>query len=322
MFEAIPKIEKPEFYMELAIRTAKKYSSMKKVREKKRARRLGETEIIKADTFTRTIKGHIERICTSFPSLNQLPVFYSELLDIVIGSNELKVALARIQGTAQKIDELFMDFRRSAKVSDEETTLRKKREFYGRANSILKKTKDAFQFAENARKDMKRFPSIKTKIPTVCICGYPNVGKSTLLYKLTGSMPDIAPYAFTTKNLMIGYIGKDLQLIDTPGAFSEDLKKMNWLEKQSYLAIKYLSKNIVFVFDITETCGFGIKEQEEFFDRLERKFRAKKFVIYLSKADYGTGNKEDILKKYEGKKIFDNAEELKVFLLKEMAEIS
>jgi len=39
---------------------------------------------------------------------------------------------------------------------------------------------------------MKGFPSIKTNLPTIAIAGFPNVGKTTLLSKITDAKPKIA----------------------------------------------------------------------------------------------------------------------------------
>jgi nucleolar GTP-binding protein len=316
MFENIPKVEKPDFYIDLAIRSAKKYASSVKPREKHKIRRQAEIESTKAETFTRTMRSNIEKISASFPSLNQLPIFYKELLDILIGSDKLRMNLARLSGIVPAIEQLQQKMNSKARKANDVLEVQKaKSEFYGRSFAIAKKAKDAFAFIENARKTLKAFPSIKTKIPTICICGYPNVGKSTLLSRLTGSTPEIAAYAFTTKNLMIGYIEGKLQIIDTPGAFTDNLKKMNWLERQSYLAVKHLSKKIIFVFDISETCGFTLEQQEELFKQFTRKFRAKQFIIYLSKTDLGLEKKEQFMETHQDYKIFDDAEELKQFLL-------
>ncbi|MDD4877484.1 MAG: 50S ribosome-binding GTPase [Candidatus Nanoarchaeia archaeon] len=316
MFDTIPKIEKPEFYIDLGIRSAKKYASSIKLREKHRVKRQAELESVKAETFARSIKGNIERICSAFPSLNQLPIFYKELLDAMIGADALRISIARIAGIMKTIEELQQKANTKMRKANDLSEVQKiKAEFYGRSFSITKKAKDAFNFLENARKTIKNFPSIKTKMPTVCICGYPNVGKSTLLSKMTGSTPEIAPYAFTTKQLMVGYIDDKLQIIDTPGAFTDNLKKMNWIEKQSYLAIKHLTRKIVFVFDISESCGFTIKQQEELFQQFTKRFRAKQFMIYLSKTDLGLENKQEFVESHKEHKIFDNADELKKVLV-------
>jgi nucleolar GTP-binding protein len=37
------------------------------------------------------------------------------------------------------------------------------------------------------------------------LCGYPNVGKSSFMNKLTRADVDVQPYAFTTKSLFVGH---------------------------------------------------------------------------------------------------------------------
>ncbi|HII15816.1 MAG TPA: hypothetical protein HA362_05905 [Nanoarchaeota archaeon] len=321
MFENIPKIEKPEFYIDLAIRTAKKIANNKKIHEKIKARRIVESEKLKVCCFSESIKANIANIASAFPSMDQLPVFYKELLDTIIGADKLKIALSRISGLCAAIDKLAQNFQNKVRNTNQvDDVLEAKREMYGRTSSILKKNKDAFAFIEESRKALKSFPSIKTKIPSVCICGFPNVGKSTLLSRLTGSRPEIAAYAFTTKQLMIGNIGKSLQIIDTPGTFNDNIRKMNWLERQSYLAIKHLSSTVVYVFDATETSGFPMEMQESLFMHLVKKFRAKKFIIYMSKTDLEIKNKAEFLKKYSTYDLFEDPEKLKEFLLEKLSK--
>ncbi len=53
----------------------------------------------------------------------------------------------------------------------------------------------------------------------VCITGYPNTGKSTLLKKLTNADPEIARYSYTTKEPEVGMLnhkGAKIQLVDLP----------------------------------------------------------------------------------------------------------
>jgi nucleolar GTP-binding protein len=156
-------------------------------------------------------------------------------------------------------------------------------EFFGRASSVVKQIKNEFLFLENARKTMRGFPTIKEKFFTVAIAGFPNVGKTTLLHKLTGSKPDIASYAFTTRGINVSYFGSGdniIQVLDTPGTLNR-LDKMNYIEKQAYLAIKYCAEVIVYVFDPTEP--YSLSDQEKLFDRLNE--TGKDIIIYISKTD-------------------------------------
>lgn len=64
------------------------------------------------------------------------------------------------------------------------------------------------------------FDVAKTGIATVGFVGFPSVGKSTLLSKLTGTQSEAAAYEFTTLTTVPGtirYKGAKIQMLDLPG---------------------------------------------------------------------------------------------------------
>ncbi|MFT4297726.1 MAG: GTPase, partial [Candidatus Woesearchaeota archaeon] len=141
-----------------------------------------------------------------------------------------------------------------------------------------------FKILDKARARIKELPNIKTSLPTVAIAGFPNVGKSTLLGKLTDSKPEIKSYAFTTKALMIGYAIKDekkIQIIDTPGTLNR-FEKMNKIEKMAHLCMKYSASAIIYVFDLSEI-SYPVHEQIQLFN--EAKKLNKEIYVYFSKSD-------------------------------------
>ena len=158
---------------------------------------------------------------------------------------------------------------------------------------------------------MKDFPTIKTGVTTACIFGFPNVGKSTLLSKLTTAKPEIKPYAFTTKQLNIGYLQeahRRIQIIDTPGTLNR-FEKMNAIEQQAYLALKFCAEIIIYVYDLTESSA-PLADQKKLYQAL--RLLKKPVVIYLSKTDMLHEQQKGALGK---EKVIASVEELKQYLL-------
>jgi len=312
----INKVEKGEFYLKVAVDRSKK---IKKSKAKDRLNVLKDNELQKLKIINERLNSDLYMILDNFPDFNKLNVFYKELIDNDIKIILLKKNLSNIKNTLSRINNLYKDYRdRVMKTKSYEKIRKFKKEYLGRVSSLLRKSNKSFEFLEKSRKKIKDFPSIKTKIDTVCIFGFPNVGKSTLLKKLSGAGVEIQNYAFTTKKLMLGYIDNKIQLIDTPGSLNR-FDKMNKIEKRAHLAVKYLCSKIIYIFDITEECGFNLKDQVKLMNKLVEDYDKKEILIYFSKQDIF--NKENknynfIKKKYDKIKKFDDFIKIKKYLIK------
>jgi nucleolar GTP-binding protein len=133
------------------------------------------------------------------------------------------------------------------------------------------------------RRHLRNFPAMKESCLNVCLFGFPNVGKSTLLAKLTTAKPEIANYAFTTKGINIGYQqfrNMSIQVIDTPGTLNR-FDTMNDIEKMAYLVMTKLADVVVYVCDPTES--YAIEEQKALYDVAQKS--SAKLVGYCSKTD-------------------------------------
>ncbi len=285
-FNKIQSVETPKFYLNTAFSRArkeeKKYrNNLKKVGKAKR------TVMVEKHRFNYVqdyFKNAFHKLVSSFPSTDQLSEFYSELLSTYIEIGTLKKSLSTISWAASKVDELARMY--SKKLGQDmpySEVLKVRKSFYGRVSSVINRLEKHLLYLKEARRVIVAFPVVKDNLFTVCITGFPNAGKSTLLSRLTSAKPAIGSYAFTTKQLNLGYSSfnsRKVQFIDCPGTLARP-EKMNYIERQAYLAVKYLASIVVFVYDLTGE--YSLREQ----DALLRKMEGfdKKIVFYVSKTD-------------------------------------
>ncbi len=297
-FGDIPKIEKADWYLDLAFSRARKQSSMMKSQVRgARFEKVQRGEIARVTEIKRVLTRHLNRILRSFPSLDSLTEFYNELVRATLDYPELKKSLGALKWARDMIDKISGQYAAKLKKTQH---LRKvsdySKEYYGRVSSVMKQIKNQLVYLDKSRMVMRDYPSIKSGVFTVCLAGFPNVGKTTLLTKLTPSKAEIADYAFTTKKLNVGYATMNrqkVQFIDTPGTLDR-VDSMNSIEKQAYLVMKYCADMIVFVFDVSDKT-YDVKKQKELMRRLAR--LGKEMVVYLSKMDLA-GEKEIPVKEY------------------------
>ncbi len=280
-FKDVPHIENYKVYIDTAFKRAQKITS-----SNQKDRQLNKIDLVKDYIIDRLIK-----IMHSYPNIDELDPFYKELFKQTLEYADIKQSLGGVAWALKKVTFFHKEYSIKLKktYADEKGRLNALRtEFYGRINSILKQIKDNLTILEASRRTFSQFPTIKTAMNTICIIGFPNVGKTTLLFKLTGSKPDIKPYAFTTKGINISYMDK-LQLLDTPGTLNRE--KLNKIELVSELAIEYLANSFVFVFDPT----LEAEKQITLYNKIKK--LDKPILIYVSKMD--VQKDIGILKKYK-----------------------
>lgn len=276
----IKPIENADFYLDIAFRNASKQASNFKSKSKVLEVKVREKEILRLSIVKDELVNRFDKIIMSFPSIRDLTEFYKKLIELRIGVYELKKSLGALNWCRDNILKFFFQYSiKIRKCQDINVMKRYRTECYGRISSLVKQVKSNLNFLKEARKIIIDFPVVK-KMHTVAIAGFPNVGKSTLLSKLTESKPEIASYAFTTKDINIGYMGKKIQLIDTPGTLNR-FDKMNKIEQEAYLALKYVTDKIIYIFDLTEP--YPLKGQIKLLKRM-KEFK-KPIIIYLSKTD-------------------------------------
>lgn len=284
-FQGLSKVEDPDFYIDVSFRAAsKRGDQLRGEVSGTRIEKSKKIEIEKLIAIKNTACKHLMTILQAFPSLDGMAEFYQEMVKATLDYEKLKQSLGGVNWAMKRIaDQTTQSAAKIKRTEELEKINAIRREYYGRFSSVLKQIGPDLKRVDDARKKMREFPSIKQNMFTVAIAGFPNIGKTTLLSKITPANPQIANYSFTTIGLNIGYIKNPkvkIQLIDTPGTLDR-FEVMNPVEKQAHLAVKYCADLIVYVIDVTEP--YPMEDQLHLMDEL-KKFH-KDMIIYYSKAD-------------------------------------
>lgn len=269
-FQKIRRVERADFYLDVAFSRAKKGSKGLVNKKDKYERRL----IIAVDFITSSF----EKIIFSFPSVDDLSEFHKQLIRLDCDFEQIKQSLGAInwaRKTLRSVRSLFIREFRAGSLDI--------RNAYGRISNILERIDSDLAFLIKARKVLVQLPSIKEDLDVVCIAGFPNVGKTTLLSKLSDSKPEINEYAFTTKSLNVGYYKSGMsvvQLIDTPGTLGRE-DKMNNIELKAHYALRYVASRVIYVFDLT----YSQSKEDQINLFLKIKEYGKEVGVFFSKKD-------------------------------------
>jgi len=231
----------------------------------------------------------LQLILTEFPKLEEVHPFYADLMNVLYDKNHYKLALGQLSIAKNLIDNVAKDYGRMMKFADSLYRCKcLKRAALGRMATIVKRQAQSLQYLEQVRQHLSRLPSIDPNTRTLLVCGYPNVGKSSFLNKITRADVEVQPYAFTTKSLYVGHTDYKYlrwQVVDTPGILDHSLEDRNTIEMQAITALAHLRAAILYVMDISETCGYTLEEQLNLFNNIKVLFTNKPLLIVLNKID-------------------------------------
>lgn len=210
-------------------------------------------------------------------------------MNVLYDKDHYKLALGQINTARHLIDQVAKDYCRLLKFGDSLYRCKQlKRAALGRMATVMKRQKDSLAYLEQVRQHLSRLPSIDPNTRTLLICGYPNVGKSSFINKITRAEVDVQPYAFTTKSLFVGHMDYKYmrwQVIDTPGILDHPLEERNTIEMQSITAMAHLRSCIMYFMDLSEQCGYSIEDQVHLFHSIKPLFANKPIVLVINKID-------------------------------------
>lgn len=236
-----------------------------------------------------TIHDKLSQIIEEFPKLDDIHPFYADLMNVLYDKDHYKLALGQVNIARHKVDETAKHYVRLLKYGDSLYRCKvMKRAALGMFCTILKKQSQSLAYLEQVRQHLARLPSIDPNTRTLVICGFPNVGKSSFMNKVTRADVDVQPYAFTTKSLFVGHLDYRYirwQVIDTPGILDHPLEDRNTIEMQAITALAHLRAAILYFVDVSEQCGTTLEQQIELFSSIKPLFTNKPIIVCVNKID-------------------------------------
>ncbi|NPA85791.1 MAG: GTP-binding protein [bacterium] len=248
--------------------------------------------LARMQSFADYILARLRSLLQELPVYEQLHPFYRAMIDISIGGKDkYKFLLGCISWSAKMVERFKHEYMKKVRYALELRLVHfYRKQFYGRVVSVLEQNADKYEKLLQLLRELKKLPEIDPNIPTFVVAGFPNVGKSTFISNVSTAKVKIAPYPFTTKTVHVGHYMLDevrrVQLVDTPGIAKKDFARLKDIELRAYFAVRYLASALIFIIDVSCTCGYSLEDQLELFNKLTNEFNKNVYVI-KSKIDLG-----------------------------------
>ncbi len=248
MFERLPTIPTSQELLDKSFRRASRAAD-------------NESMVLNAGNI---LSDNLANLIRKFPSFENLPPFYREMVEITVGVDKIRISLSRLRWASRQtrlITREYVGKIRRARGTDS-TPLRKSA--FGRFSSVMRSIEKDMLFLNSARNLLRKMPTIDPEVPTILIAGYPNVGKSSFIIRITGAKPEVASYPFTTRGIIVGHFVRDdkrYQVVDTPGLLDRPMSERNEIERQTVAALSHLQGVVLYILDPSEHCGYPLDSQ-------------------------------------------------------------
>ncbi|MGC9209952.1 MAG: GTPase [Acidilobus sp.] len=227
--------------------------------------------------------------------VRSLHPFYRELVGISFSLEEIEGDFACVEKARSVAERMWERYRYLLMSAEGEAEARRiGREGRGRMMSQLKRCSGALERLKELAKFLSGLPGIDTEEPIVLVSGPPNAGKSTFVSSVSSAKPEVAPYPFTTKNVIVGHVeleGKRVQVVDTPGILDRPLEEMNAVERRAVAALRHLPGSVIFLVDPTDEAFLPLDEQLRLARRVMEVIGPRPFFVAVNKADAVDGGR-------------------------------
>ena len=233
------------------------------------------------------LSDNLSNLIRKFPSFENLPPFYREMADIIAGVDRIRISLSRLSWASAQIRQITREFVGQMKRSRGLDGTSARKSAFGRFSSVMRSIEKDLLFLNEARNMLRKMPTINPALPTILIAGYPNVGKSSFIVRITGARPEIASYPFTTRGIFVGHFyrgDQKYQVVDTPGLLDRPMYERNEIERQTVAALSHLQGVVLYILDPSEHCGYPLDSQLSLAEDL-KKWIDLPILVVANKAD-------------------------------------
>jgi nucleolar GTP-binding protein len=237
------------------------------------------------------LSDNLQNVVTSWPDFSELDPFHYELADAIVGVDSLRQALSEVQWASRQVSNLKGEYQGKIRRADTDTARKHRKQAFARFASVLEEIEDDLLEIGEARDELKHVPEIDPDEPTIVVAGYPNVGKTSFINRVTNARNEIASYPFTTTELHVGHYEREYiryQLVDTPGLLDRPADERNDVERQAVSALTHLGDAVLFFVDASGNCGYPIEMQLALRDDVKDRFRDVPVVTVCNKMDEST----------------------------------
>ena len=229
-------------------------------------------------TASSILSDNLENVVTQWPDFGTVDPFYYELADAIVDVDELRQSLSEVTWASRQVWSLREEYQPKLRKTDADTARKHRKQAFARMADVVEEVGDDLERIGEARDALKTLPDIRPDEPAIVVAGYPNVGKSSFVNRVTRADNEIAHYPFTTRGVHVGHFDRDrirYQIIDTPGLLDRPEADRNDIERQAASALEHLGDAVVFIVDASEACGYPLSAQLALRDAVARRFRER-----------------------------------------------
>ena len=237
-------------------------------------------------TAGNVLSDNLENVVVSWPDFGfDVDPFYYELADAIVDVDRLRQALSQVMWASRQVESLRDEYTTKVRNANLETARKHRKQAFARMADVMEQIEADLRYVGDARDALRDLPDVRPDEPAIVVAGYPNVGKSSFVNRVTRASNEIAEYPFTTRGVALGHVEWDhlrYQIVDTPGLLDRPDAERNDIERQAVSALTHLADVVLVVVDPSGDCGYPLDVQLELREEVRDRFDASTPVITVA----------------------------------------